>query len=240
MSEATADSLLPASSSSFSSRCTSRERCRVIAVRARVRSRSWRIGSGGMNEALTRPCAPSWASQVASATSVLRPRMFFTCRALTSSTSNPASSNRAYRAATSGLSAGLSSRKSAAVRYVVRRPQQVFSGGDPAPGGKGALAQLGHPPRGRLPFPLPTGQVTILDPGRGGQHLAQIGPEVAGEPGRAQRLKGKGLIVEQELHRTPRRIDPSSRCGRRAVPPKFELSPDTIRATPAPSHPGIP
>ncbi|MCW2662651.1 MAG: hypothetical protein JWP83_3803 [Mycobacterium sp.] len=68
-------------------------------------------------------------------------------------------------------------------------------------GGNGALTQLGHPPRGRLPFPLPTGQVSILDPGRGGKHLAQIGPEVAGEPGRAQRLKGKGLIVEQELHR---------------------------------------
>jgi hypothetical protein len=33
MSEATADSLIPASSSSFSSRCTSRERSRVIAVR---------------------------------------------------------------------------------------------------------------------------------------------------------------------------------------------------------------
>ena len=73
MSEATADSLIPASSSSFSSRCTSRERSRVIAVRARVRSRSCRIGSGGTNEPRTRPCAPSWASQVASATSVLRP-----------------------------------------------------------------------------------------------------------------------------------------------------------------------
>ena len=40
MSEATADSLIPASSSSFSSRWTSRPRSRVIAVRARVRSRS--------------------------------------------------------------------------------------------------------------------------------------------------------------------------------------------------------
>lgn len=47
MSEATAESLMPASSSSFSSRWTSRERSRVIAVRARVRSRSCRIGSGG-------------------------------------------------------------------------------------------------------------------------------------------------------------------------------------------------
>ena len=84
MSEATEDSLIPASSSSFSSRWTSRPRSRVIAVRARVRSRSCRIGSGGTNEPRTRPCAPSWASQVASETSVLRPGRFFTCRALTS------------------------------------------------------------------------------------------------------------------------------------------------------------
>ena len=88
MSEATEDSLIPASSSSFSSRWTSRPRSRVIAVRVRVRSRSCRIGSGGTNEPRTRPCAPSWASQVASETSVLRPGRFFTCRALTSSTSN--------------------------------------------------------------------------------------------------------------------------------------------------------
>ena len=50
MSEATEDSLIPASSSSFSSRWTSRARSRVIAVRVRVRSRSCRIGSGGTNE----------------------------------------------------------------------------------------------------------------------------------------------------------------------------------------------
>jgi len=73
MSEATADSLIPASSSSFSIRCASRARSRVIAVRTRVRSRNCRIGSGGTNGARTRPWAPSWASQVASATSVLRP-----------------------------------------------------------------------------------------------------------------------------------------------------------------------
>jgi len=46
----------------------------------------------------------------------------------------------------------------------------------------------------------PTGQVTILDPGRGGHHLAQIGAKIAGKPGRAQRLEGKSLVVEQELH----------------------------------------
>ena len=42
---------------------------------------------GRHERARTRPCAPSWASQVASATSVLRPGRFFTCRALTSITS---------------------------------------------------------------------------------------------------------------------------------------------------------
>ena len=56
-------------------------------MRARVRSRSWRIGAGGTNEPRTRPCAPSWASQAASETSLLRPGRFFTCRALTSITS---------------------------------------------------------------------------------------------------------------------------------------------------------
>jgi hypothetical protein len=55
MSEATADSLMPASSSSFSSRWASRERSRVIAVRVRVRSLSCRTGSGGTNEPRTRP-----------------------------------------------------------------------------------------------------------------------------------------------------------------------------------------
>ncbi|CAN5587932.1 hypothetical protein BH24ACT11_BH24ACT11_05680 [soil metagenome] len=87
MSVATEDSLMPASSSSFSSRCTSRERSRVIAVRVRVRSRSSRTGWGGTNEARTNPCALSWASQVASETSVLRPGRFFASRALASITS---------------------------------------------------------------------------------------------------------------------------------------------------------
>ena len=69
MSEATEDNLIPASSSSFSIRWTSRPRSRVIAVRVRVRSRRCRIGSGGTNDPRTRPCAPSWASRVASETS---------------------------------------------------------------------------------------------------------------------------------------------------------------------------
>src|SRR5215212_4187588 len=73
MSLATEDNLIPASSSSFSSRWISRPRSRVIAVRARVRSRSWRIGAGGTKEPWTRPCAPSWASHAASETSLLRP-----------------------------------------------------------------------------------------------------------------------------------------------------------------------
>ena len=59
MSLATLDSLIPASSSSFSNRWISRPRSRVIIVRARVRSRSSRIGAGGTNDPRTRPCAPS-------------------------------------------------------------------------------------------------------------------------------------------------------------------------------------
>jgi hypothetical protein len=71
MSVATEDSLIPASSSSFSSRCTSRQRSRVkwVRVRVRVRSRSARIGGGGTNDAVTSPCAPRSVSQAASHTS---------------------------------------------------------------------------------------------------------------------------------------------------------------------------
>ena len=101
MSEATEDSLIPASSSSFSRRWTSRPRSRVIAVRARVRSRSSPIGAGGTNEPRTRPWAPSWAYQVASATSVLGPGRFFTCRALTSITCTPSRSSRRTRTVSS-------------------------------------------------------------------------------------------------------------------------------------------
>ncbi len=73
---------MPASTSSVSKRWISRTRSRVIAVRVRLRSRSWRIGSGGTSEPRTRPWAPSWASHAASETSVFRPGMFFTYRAL--------------------------------------------------------------------------------------------------------------------------------------------------------------
>ena len=73
MSLATLDSLMPASSSSFSSRWISRLRSRVMMVRARVRSRSSRIGAGGTNEPRTSPCAPSCANQVASEASLVGP-----------------------------------------------------------------------------------------------------------------------------------------------------------------------
>ena len=92
MLETTEVSFTPASSRSFSSRCASRLRSRVMTVRARVRSRSWRIGGGGTNEARTSPCAPRSASHAASETSLLRPGMFFTARALTSITSSSSSS----------------------------------------------------------------------------------------------------------------------------------------------------
>ena len=59
MSEATELSLMPASSSSFSSRWISLARARTTVVRVLVRSRSCRIGSGGTNEPRTSPCAPS-------------------------------------------------------------------------------------------------------------------------------------------------------------------------------------
>jgi hypothetical protein len=42
--------------------------------------------------------------------------------------------------------------------------------------------------------------VTIGDPARGGQHLAEVGPEVVGKPGSAQRLERERVIMEQELH----------------------------------------
>jgi hypothetical protein len=55
MSVATDDSLIPASSRSFSSRWISLALARVTVVRVRVRSRSWWIGSGGTNDPRTSP-----------------------------------------------------------------------------------------------------------------------------------------------------------------------------------------
>lgn len=62
MSVATEDSLIPASSRTFSSQLISRPRSRVRFTRVRVRSRNCRIGWGGMNEPRTSPCAPGSAS----------------------------------------------------------------------------------------------------------------------------------------------------------------------------------
>jgi hypothetical protein len=55
----------PLSSRTFSIRCTCRERSRVKAVRARVRSRSSRIGCGGTSDPRSNPCAPRSASYAA-------------------------------------------------------------------------------------------------------------------------------------------------------------------------------
>jgi hypothetical protein len=93
MSVATEDSSMQADSS-FSNRWIFRVRPWVMWVRALVKSRSCRIGSGGTNDARSRPWAPKSASQAASETSVLRPGTFFTSRALTSSTSRSASSTK--------------------------------------------------------------------------------------------------------------------------------------------------
>ena len=76
----TEESLIPEDSRNFSRRCTCRVRSLVAIARARVRSRSCRIGSGGTNDARSSPCAASCASQAASDTSVLRPGMFLACR----------------------------------------------------------------------------------------------------------------------------------------------------------------
>ena len=71
--DATEDSLIPASSSSFSSRCTSRVRSSMTVLRYRVNSRSSRIGGGGTNDGRTNPCSTNCAIHSESLTSVLRP-----------------------------------------------------------------------------------------------------------------------------------------------------------------------
>jgi hypothetical protein len=43
---------------------------------------------------------------------------------------------------------------------------------------------------------VPAGLVTIRDLTGGGQHLAEVGAEVVGEPGGPQRFEGKGVVVE--------------------------------------------
>ncbi len=90
-SETTEESLIPELSRNFSSRWISRARSRVAIARARVRSLSSRIGSGGTNEARNNPKAANCASQAASETSVLRPGMFRAALALTSITGSVSS-----------------------------------------------------------------------------------------------------------------------------------------------------
>lgn len=80
---------------SFSTRCLVRVRSRVNTVLRRVRSRRFRIGLGGTNEARSMPRSVSLASQTASSLSVFgRPGTFFTSRALTSQQSRPQDSSR--------------------------------------------------------------------------------------------------------------------------------------------------
>src|SRR5215469_272112 len=73
MSETNTDSLVPASSSSFSGRCLSRVRSVVSAARYRVRSRNRRIGLGGTKLARTSPCSTSCVIHAESVRSVSRP-----------------------------------------------------------------------------------------------------------------------------------------------------------------------
>jgi hypothetical protein len=73
-----------ASSSVFCSRCTWLARSRTSCLRVRSSARRAWVGASGTKLARTRPWASRSASQVASATSVLRPGTFFTCAALAS------------------------------------------------------------------------------------------------------------------------------------------------------------
>ncbi len=74
-SETPSECLMPVDSRNFSSRCTSRTRSWMARVRARAKSRSLRIGSGGTILARSSPWVPNWASQAASE-SVFLPGMF--------------------------------------------------------------------------------------------------------------------------------------------------------------------
>src|SRR3954447_1359366 len=94
--EATLDSLMPASWSTFSSRWITRVRSSMSTRRWRVRSRSSRIGAGGTKLGATSPCSSSWAIQAESATSVLRPGTLCRCSALSSQTCGIRSSSRKY------------------------------------------------------------------------------------------------------------------------------------------------
>ncbi|HEY3693849.1 MAG TPA: hypothetical protein VGL46_26785 [Pseudonocardiaceae bacterium] len=79
---------------------------------------------------------------------------------------------------------GVVQHKGGGVAVIVRRPQEAIPRGDPVPGGERSLTQFGHPARGALPGPVPTGLVTIGNPVGGGQHLAQVRADVVRETGR--------------------------------------------------------
>ena len=95
MSLATTESLIWASSRSFSTRFFSRVRSATSPARYRVRSRSTRIWAGGTNAGRIMPRSATRASHTASHLSVLgRPGRCLTSPASTSHGSNPAASNR--------------------------------------------------------------------------------------------------------------------------------------------------
>ena len=95
MSEATTDSLMQASSSSFSTRFFSAVRVPTRSIRYRVRSRNRRIGRGGTKLGRSIWRSATLHNQTASSTSVFgRPGRCLTSRALTSHGSRPWASSR--------------------------------------------------------------------------------------------------------------------------------------------------
>jgi hypothetical protein len=95
MSEATTDSLIWASSSSFSTRCFSAVRASTRSRRYRVRSRRRRIGGGGTKLGRIICRSATLHNHTASSLSVFgRPGRCLTSLALTSHVSNPWASNR--------------------------------------------------------------------------------------------------------------------------------------------------
>ena len=95
MSLATTESLIWASSSSFSTRFFSLPWSDTSPIRYLVRSRSWRIGTGGMKLGRSICRSATLHNQTASSRSVLgRPGRCLTSLALTSHVWNPCASNR--------------------------------------------------------------------------------------------------------------------------------------------------
>jgi hypothetical protein len=80
---------MPASTSTLCSRFFSALHMPTRFCRWRATRRSWRICTGGMNEARSKPARASVASHCASAMSVLRPGTALTCRALTTQAIRP-------------------------------------------------------------------------------------------------------------------------------------------------------